>query len=361
MKTKILTVALFFGCAINAQDTLKYRPEIKIQEWYNEEPLNLDGKILVIEFWATWCSPCIDAIPHINRLSKSFSNDNVVFLSINSYDNKERIKEFIIENKFESFVVSDEDKQTLHNLSVNLIPRTVLIDESGVLRWKGTPDQLSEQMLLEFIHNDTIIIKKEPLHYSYSISHSYNDSASSISYYTGKVNGFVVKNKSISAIINQILGVSGRKRNEFRLINEPPITNVDFTYLADSTIFISDLNILVFKNLQLTFNFTIDTVIETQEIIELNIIDYEKLEKYIVSDSVQFYKKIEDSLIILNGIYIKQYSGYLATSLDKPVYIKDSNGEKYNINYLRDRDKNIRNLRNKYGIEIKYITKQIIA
>ncbi|MBI3039861.1 TlpA family protein disulfide reductase, partial [bacterium] len=74
--------ALITGC--EAQDSSGFQgkapPEIKAEEWINSEPLSLaslTGKIVVVEFWATWCPPCRQSIPHLIELSKQFKDKNV--------------------------------------------------------------------------------------------------------------------------------------------------------------------------------------------------------------------------------------------------------------------------------------------
>lgn len=62
-------------------------PEISPQELIsggegNFDASVLEGKAVVLEFWATWCGPCVDAIPHWNQLVEEFADENVVFLSI---------------------------------------------------------------------------------------------------------------------------------------------------------------------------------------------------------------------------------------------------------------------------------------
>jgi thiol-disulfide isomerase/thioredoxin len=71
-------------------------PVLQIKQWlqapkgFDAKWESLRGNIVVIEFWATWCSPCISAIPHLNQLAKEFRNQNVVFLAITD-DDPERL------------------------------------------------------------------------------------------------------------------------------------------------------------------------------------------------------------------------------------------------------------------------------
>src|SRR5436309_2703130 len=63
----------------------KPAPALVLKGWINSKPLtaaDLKGKIVVLDFWATWCGPCIASIPHNNELAKKFADKAVVFIGI---------------------------------------------------------------------------------------------------------------------------------------------------------------------------------------------------------------------------------------------------------------------------------------
>jgi len=71
-----------------ALEPLKPAPPLNIKHWIQprEQPpsgwQDLTGKVVVIEFWATWCGPCVAAIPHLNELSRKFQNRGVQIISV---------------------------------------------------------------------------------------------------------------------------------------------------------------------------------------------------------------------------------------------------------------------------------------
>ena len=63
----------------------KAAPEISAAKWFNTESFSLannSDKIVVVEFWATWCPPCRQSIPHLKELSENYKDKNVVFVSL---------------------------------------------------------------------------------------------------------------------------------------------------------------------------------------------------------------------------------------------------------------------------------------
>ena len=90
----ILSAVFLFGFQTYAEVTLKVgdkAPAITVEKWFNGEALKSfePGKVYVVEFWATWCGPCIEQIPHLNEIAKQYANDGVVVVGI---DASERAK-----------------------------------------------------------------------------------------------------------------------------------------------------------------------------------------------------------------------------------------------------------------------------
>lgn len=134
-------------------------PEIKITNWLKNAPEDktLANKFIVLEFWATWCKPCLEYVPHLNELQKKHKQDNLLFLSIS--DEKEaRISKILEKINFETIVVTDISKTTFENyksLEYNDVmrPTTVLIDDKGKVKWVGYPKLLTEKVFQSFLQN----------------------------------------------------------------------------------------------------------------------------------------------------------------------------------------------------------------
>ncbi|MBI3737225.1 redoxin domain-containing protein [Candidatus Sumerlaeota bacterium] len=131
-------------------------PDIKIFQWIPPEAGNalpipgLKGKIIIIDFWATWCGPCVAAIPHLNKLVEKFGGKNVVFLAMTDEQPKP-VRELLAKKPIKAFVVLDNAGETHKAFAINMIPQTFLMDEKGIIRWKGHPMQLKEAALEKFL------------------------------------------------------------------------------------------------------------------------------------------------------------------------------------------------------------------
>tara|TARA_B100000989_G_scaffold282047_1_gene246775 strand:- start:3761 stop:4261 length:501 start_codon:yes stop_codon:yes gene_type:complete len=108
----------------------------------NNENLSLKEfpkKIIIINFWATWCPPCIKEIPELLKLQEKFKNKLVVFfVSIDSSPEKV-IPKFVKKNKFKNFnVFSDQDFKVSNLLKITKMPTTIIMkDQLELSRIEG--------------------------------------------------------------------------------------------------------------------------------------------------------------------------------------------------------------------------------
>jgi len=93
---------------------------------------SLKGNVVVLEFWATWCAPCIAAIPHLNELAEQFKDKPVKFISITEED-EATITSFLNHRTIKGWVGLDLDSSVFEAYlgKIALIPRTVIVDQQG--------------------------------------------------------------------------------------------------------------------------------------------------------------------------------------------------------------------------------------
>jgi thiol-disulfide isomerase/thioredoxin len=127
----------------------KAAPEISIQDWLNSPPLTLAalrGKIVVVEFWATWCLPCRKSIPHLIELHKKFSDQGVVILGLTD-EPKAKVEPFAKEMGMVYPVGCGSKSSDAYG--VTGIPHAAIVDTAGNIVWDGHPMQPDFETTLE--------------------------------------------------------------------------------------------------------------------------------------------------------------------------------------------------------------------
>jgi len=124
-------------------------PELIVQKWIGEVP-ETAGKFVLVDFWATWCGPCREAIPELNQLAKEFSETLVV---IGLSDETEEQVTAMREPLIHYFSAIDPAARTKGAIGVVGIPHVVLIDPSGVVCWQGFPLDQQHPLTAEIIQD----------------------------------------------------------------------------------------------------------------------------------------------------------------------------------------------------------------
>jgi thiol-disulfide isomerase/thioredoxin len=103
---------------------------------------NLKGKVVVLEFWATWCSPCVASLPHLNQLVESLDPAKFQFIAIDDEDLK-AVQTFLTKKKMSGWVGVDASGGVFGLYGVESRPTTVIIDGNGKIVAVTEIDSLS--------------------------------------------------------------------------------------------------------------------------------------------------------------------------------------------------------------------------
>lgn len=94
----------------------------------------LAGKVVLIDFWATWCGPCREALPHMRQIAQKFSGEPLVVMSISLDKDEAKWKDFVAKNDMTWVQYRDSSGDIARLFRVEAIPHTFTIDADGVLQ-----------------------------------------------------------------------------------------------------------------------------------------------------------------------------------------------------------------------------------
>lgn len=161
MRVFLLLIVLATTATLSAQEKKlwaksflnKKAPELVIEKWITDKP-DMDGKYVIIDFWATWCGPCKRAIPELNEFHEKFG-DQLVVIGVSDEPTKKVKKMKKPEIHYYSGV--DTKARTKRIYQVQGIPHCVLINPDGIVVWEGWPSQpgyeLTEEVIADIIND----------------------------------------------------------------------------------------------------------------------------------------------------------------------------------------------------------------
>ncbi|HEX4631697.1 MAG TPA: TlpA disulfide reductase family protein [Chthoniobacterales bacterium] len=106
----------------------------------------LKGKVVVVDFWATWCQPCVAAFPALNKLHEEFAGKDVAFFSV-TYEPDAHVREFLNKHPLRSQVAIDDSFRTFKAYGAWGIPVVFLFGRGGKLAAAVHPDHLTSEVL----------------------------------------------------------------------------------------------------------------------------------------------------------------------------------------------------------------------
>lgn len=151
-------------------------PKLVVDKWVKGEPIKAleKGKVYVIECWATWCGPCVTAIPHVTELQKKYEDKGLVVIGMNVWENDDSAVEPFVKKmgeKMDYRVATDvipEGKESADGKMAvtwmkaagrNGIPCSFIVDRDLKIAWIGHPMGMDKP--LEQIINGKFDLKKE--------------------------------------------------------------------------------------------------------------------------------------------------------------------------------------------------------
>ncbi len=140
LKTRIITIAiclLFLGVSSASFDSWmnKPAPDFTLETVSGQATMSLKdyrGKVVLIDFWASWCAPCKKSLPELQKMEGQY--DDLRILAINIDDDKNNALKFMKKIDLDLTVLFDEKKEVAKTFNFSEMPSAVLVDQNGVVR-----------------------------------------------------------------------------------------------------------------------------------------------------------------------------------------------------------------------------------
>jgi thiol-disulfide isomerase/thioredoxin len=110
---------------------------------------SLKGKVVLLDFWGTWCPPCVAAVPTLRDLQKKHAKDAFVLLGVSSDNEETVVRNFTEQNRLIWPQYWDRDRKVQQAFDIRAYPTYVLIDDEGIVRFRTTGGGLREPVGLE--------------------------------------------------------------------------------------------------------------------------------------------------------------------------------------------------------------------
>jgi thiol-disulfide isomerase/thioredoxin len=134
LKNNLLIVVVFISAGVSS--LAAQEPDFRLRDLDNQwiEYSDIKGsRLTVIDFWSTWCQPCVRSIPLLNELSEELKKEGVNFvgISVDGTRNQSKIKPFVQSMGISYPVVRDVNNDLMSDLGISAIPTLLVYDSEG--------------------------------------------------------------------------------------------------------------------------------------------------------------------------------------------------------------------------------------
>jgi thiol-disulfide isomerase/thioredoxin len=149
-KSRILSFLLFFVIVSSGAQS-----HIKVSEFLQKSKIASadSNKLYFVDFWATWCGPCITAKEHLGVLQKQFPND-LYIVSLTS-ENPLIVERFLEKKSTDLAIAIDYNKETFKEYKVAVLPDGVLFNSQGKVLWRGGAPDLKKEIVAKYLRQNS--------------------------------------------------------------------------------------------------------------------------------------------------------------------------------------------------------------
>ncbi len=150
-------VLLLAGCSAGSESTGtqvgERAPDFQLQS-LNGQTISLSdlrGEPVLLNFWATWCGPCVSEMPHLEQIYQEWSNKGLVLWTIDIGESSSQAQGFMQYYNLSLPVLLDTQQRVAQKYSIMGIPSTFFIDKDGIIQGKKVGAFLSEEEIEQYL------------------------------------------------------------------------------------------------------------------------------------------------------------------------------------------------------------------
>lgn len=136
-------------------------PELRDVQWLRGEPISgwKEGQVYVLDFWATWCGPCIAVMPHVQDLHEEYKDKGVNFIGVSIWPRQGQTPtdQWLAEREQFTYRFAEDNKAGVNANAFmraagqNGIPTVMIVDQTGTLAWMGHPMSDMDESLKKIV------------------------------------------------------------------------------------------------------------------------------------------------------------------------------------------------------------------
>jgi thiol-disulfide isomerase/thioredoxin len=141
-----------------------FAPDFSFATYQRQDISNasLRGKVVLLDFWGTWCPPCRESVPALRNLNKKYAGKPFQLVSVSSDDDEDVWKTFIKAERMDWFQYIDLPGEVLHAFKVDSFPTFVVLDKDGVIRFRQSGEGPETEIELEDAINKYLKRESDP-------------------------------------------------------------------------------------------------------------------------------------------------------------------------------------------------------
>ena len=122
--------------------------------------IEINNRVILVDFWASWCEACRDSIPELNKLNEEYSAKNFIIIGL-TQDKTEEISLFLKKFPINYSIATDVGGALFKRLSVRAMPYAVLVNKKGIIIWQGDPQTLKRSQIELALTEPSILVTQK--------------------------------------------------------------------------------------------------------------------------------------------------------------------------------------------------------